>query len=99
MKRVSTKEVRAWFRALLVASLGSLFNDSAFRISISLRLQAKVGSPHCCVCSTQADAPGHYALSRRRTTYRHSRHGESKRTIQRDLATAKIVSELEATGT
>jgi hypothetical protein len=92
------KAFGAWLNCLPSSSLGTLLDDSSFRIAVALRTCQHVCEPHTCICGKPADKFGHHGLSCRKSTGRHSRHGNINDIIKRALVSAEIPSILEPTG-
>jgi hypothetical protein len=92
------KESGGWLNWLPSSSLGTLLGDSSFRIAVALRTGQPVCERHTCICGGPADIFGHHRLSCRKSTRRHSRHGNINDIIKRALVSAEIPSILELTG-
>jgi hypothetical protein len=60
------KESGAWLNCLPSSSLGTLLDDSSFRIAVALRTGQHVCEPHTCICGDPADKFGHHGLSCRK---------------------------------
>jgi hypothetical protein len=71
------KESSAWLNCLPSSSLGTLLDDSSFRIAVALRTGQHVCEPHTCICGDPANKFGHHGLSCRKSTGRRSRHGNN----------------------
>jgi hypothetical protein len=91
------KESGAWLNCLPSSFLGTLLDDSSFRIAVALRTGQPVCEPHTWICGKPADKFGHHGLSCRKSTGRHSRHGNINDIIKRALVSAEIPSILEPT--
>ncbi|CAH1375490.1 unnamed protein product, partial [Tenebrio molitor] len=77
------KESGGWLNWLPSSSLGTLLGDSSFRIAVALRTGQPVCERHTCICGGPADIFGHHRLSCRKSTRRHSRHGNINDIIKR----------------
>ncbi|GAU95301.1 hypothetical protein RvY_06943 [Ramazzottius varieornatus] len=92
---VSDKNSGSWLHALPLPSLGNLLDNNALRISIGLRLGAKLCRPHVCRCGASVDEFGQHGLSCKFSGGRHSALNES---LKRALTTAQIPTVLEPPG-
>ncbi|GAV01250.1 hypothetical protein RvY_11990 [Ramazzottius varieornatus] len=95
---VSDKNLGSWLHALPSSSLGNLLDNNALRISIGLRLDAKLCRPHVCRCGTSVDEFSQHGLSCKFSGGRHSRHSALKESLKRALITAQIPVVLEPPG-
>ena len=93
----AAKNSGAWLHALPAAPLGNLLNDNALRISVGLRLGARLYLPHPCRCGAVVDELGHHGLSCLRSAGRVSRHDTLNETIRRALVSANVPAKLEPT--
>jgi len=57
----------SWIHALTFANLGLLLPDRVVRVTVRLRLGAKIVSRHICVFDSQRNPDGHHGLSCRRS--------------------------------
>lgn len=92
------KESGAWLNAFPFSSLGTLLDDQAFRIAVSLRLGIPLCVPHTCVCGEQVDELGHHGLCCKKSGGRYARHAMTNDLLKRSLITCKIPAILEPTG-
>ncbi|GAU91574.1 hypothetical protein RvY_03802 [Ramazzottius varieornatus] len=95
---VSTKESGAWLNALPVSTLGNLLEDNSFRISVGLRLGAKLCETHICRCGLKVDITGRHGLAYKHSAGRHSRHDALKGIIHRALTTCQVHNVREPIG-
>jgi hypothetical protein len=95
---VSTKESGMWLNALPIPTLGNLLDNDALRVSIALRLGAKVCNPHRCRCGKNVDVHGRHGLSCKKSGGRYSRHASLNHIVQRALNSAQVPSILEPPG-
>ena len=95
---IQEKEASSWLKALPSANIGTLMDDSTFKVAIALRLGCKLCQPHSCVCGSTVDTYGHHALSCIKSPGRFSRHFMINDIIKRALVSAGIPSILEPTG-
>src|SRR5579872_7077913 len=95
---VSAKRSSDWLHALPISSCGLFLEDEAVRISVGLRLGAKLCEPHACPCGAQVDARGLHSLSCRRSAGRLSRHHNINDIIWRALTKAGVPSTKEPYG-
>lgn len=93
------KESGAWLNTLPSAPLGTLLDNSSFRIAVSLRIGQPVCEPHNCnSCGESVDILGYHGLSCRKSTGRWSRHAAINDILKRALTSAEIPSVLEPPG-
>ncbi|GAU97086.1 hypothetical protein RvY_08441 [Ramazzottius varieornatus] len=95
---VSSKESGAWLDALPVSVLGNLLDDNCFRISVGLRLGAKLCEPHACRCGVQVDGLGRHGLACKNSAGRHSRHDALNDIIHRALTSCQVHNIREPNG-
>ncbi|KAJ0173779.1 hypothetical protein K1T71_010928 [Dendrolimus kikuchii] len=95
---VSKWESGLWLQALPSANLGTLLDDTTFRIAVCIRLGASVVVPHRCRCGDRVDKLGHHGLSCVRSAGRISRHATLNDIIRRSLVTAGAPAVLEPNG-
>ena len=94
----SEKESGAWLQALPAASLGTLLDRNALRISCALRLGAVVCQTHECRCGKTVDELGHHGLSCKFSAGRQVRHSQFNNVIHRALCSAQIPAVREPPG-
>ena len=94
----SAKNSGAWLHAIPAAPLGNLLDDNALRISVGLRLGARLCLPHPCRCGAAVDEYGHHGLSCLKSAGRVSRHDTLNETIRRALVSANVPARLEPKG-
>ena len=95
---VSVKRRSDWLNALPISSLGLFLEDEAVRISVGLRLGARLCEPHACPCGADVDALGLHSLSCRRSAGRLSRHHNINEILWRALTKAGVPSTKEPYG-
>jgi len=74
VQKSSSEGSGSWMHAFPSVNLGLLLNDREVRVSVGLRLGAKIVSQHTCVCGSLVQSVGHQGLSCRRSAGCHSRH-------------------------
>ena len=79
-------------------NLGLKLTDQQLRISISLRLGAKICEKHTCRCGKLVEENGHYGLSCARSAGRFSRHRILNILLKQALSSIKVPSILEPNG-
>ena len=94
----AAKNSGAWLHALPAAPLGNLLNDNALRISVGLRLGARLGLPHQCRRGAAVDGYSHHGLSCLKSAGRVSRHDTLNETIRRAFLCANVPARLEPKG-
>ena len=52
-----------WLQALPSSNIGTMLDDTTFRLATCLRLGAPCGAPHRCHCGEAVDCLGHHGLS------------------------------------
>ena len=92
------KNSSSWLNALPCSSLGTMLDDQAFRISVSLRLGLPICHPHTCVCGAQVDKFGRHGLACKRSTGRISRHESINDLVKRALTSCGFPALREPTG-
>ena len=73
---------------LLISSCGLRLDDEAIRVSVGIRLGAKLCEVHVCPCGTQVDVRGTHGLSCKRSSGRIGRHHSLNDILCRALARA-----------
>lgn len=94
----SQEESGLWLSTLRSTSLGLCLDNDSLRISVALRIGAKICHPHTCICGKEVDAFGHHGLSCSKCAGRHPRHHVMNETIRRGLVSAGIPAILEPPG-
>ncbi|GAV00556.1 hypothetical protein RvY_11386-1 [Ramazzottius varieornatus] len=84
--------------ALPISVLGNLLDDNSFRISVGLRLGARLCEPHVCRCEKLVDELGHHGLSCQLSAGRHSRHSPLNDSLHRALISCRVPNVLELNG-
>ena len=95
---VSAPHAGAWLNAIPISSLGLKLNNESLRISVALRLGAKLSLPYNCVCGTAVGDSATHGLDCRKSIGKHARHSEVNDIIHRALSCAGIPSHLEPVG-
>ena len=94
------RESGAWLQAPPMSALGLRMDDDVVRVAVGLRLGVSLCQPHHChQCGTEVDHLGLHGLSCRKSQGRHSRHAAINELIRRALASARVPSHLEPSGT
>ncbi|GAU96872.1 hypothetical protein RvY_08246 [Ramazzottius varieornatus] len=91
----ANKNSGSWLHALVSSSLGNLLDNNALRMSIGLRLGAKLCRPHVCRCGASVDEFGQHGLSCKFSGGRHSRNSALNESLKRALTTVQIPTPLE----
>ena len=87
-----------WLLALPSSNIGTLFDDTTFRLAICLRLGAPCCSPHRCPCGEAVSSLGHHGLSCSRSAGRFARHANINDIIRRALVAVGVPAILEPSG-
>ncbi|KAJ0180061.1 hypothetical protein K1T71_004652 [Dendrolimus kikuchii] len=95
---VSKWESGLWLQALPSSNLGTLLDDTTFRIAASIRLGAPTVVPHHCQCGDKVGGSGHHGLSCVRSAGRIPRHAALNDIIRRALVTTGTPAILEPNG-
>ena len=99
LQATTTKEAGYWLQALPTASLGTLLNNDALRISVAKRLGAVVCARHPCRCGKAMVEPdGHHGLSCMKSAGRHTRHTAINDLLARGLISGGVPTKLEPPG-
>ena len=69
----------AWLNVVPSKNLGLKLTDQQLRISLSLRLGAKICEKHTCRCGKLVEENGHHGISCTRSAGRFSRHHQGYR--------------------
>ena len=95
---VSAPGAGAWLNAVPIPSLGLKLDNESLRISVALRLGAKLNLPYSCICGATVDDSATHGLDCRRAIGKHSRHAAVNDILQRALNAAGVPSHLEPVG-
>ena len=95
---VSAEHSSDWLHALPLSACGLRMDDNTIRISVGLRLGAKLCEPHSCVCGADVDILGHHGLVCNKSAGRSSRHNYINDLIWRALGRAGVPSVKEPSG-
>ena len=95
---VSAPCAGVWLNAIPAPSLGLKLDNESLRISVALRLGAKLSLPYVCVCGISVDDSATHGLDCRRAIGKHSRHSAVNDILQRALNAAGVPSHLEPAG-
>ena len=87
-----------WLNAVPIPSLGLKLDNESLRISVALRLGAKLNLPYNCVCGAAVDDSATHGLDCRKAIGKHSRHSAVNDILYRALNTAGVPSHLEPVG-
>jgi len=71
---VSAPHSGDWLHALPISACGLRLDDNAIRVTVGLRLGARLCEPHRCPCGTLADVRGLHGLACKPLAVRTSRH-------------------------
>ena len=85
----------AWLNVVPSKNLGLKLTDQQLRISLSLRLGAKICEKHTCRCGKLVEENGHHGLSCARSAGRFSRHHSLNTLVKQALSSIKVSSILE----
>ena len=88
----------AWLNVVPSKNLGLKLTDQQLRISLSLRLGAKICEKHTCRCGKLVEENGHHGLSCTRSAGRFSRHHNLNVLVKQALSSIKVPSVLEPNG-
>ena len=88
----------AWLNVVPSKNLGLKLTDQQLRISLSLRLGAKICEKHTCRCGKLVEENGHHGLSCARIAGRFSRHHNLNTLVKQALSSIKVPSILELNG-
>ena len=88
----------AWLNVVPSKNLGLKLTDQQLRISLSLRLGAKICEEHTCRCGKLIEENGHHDLSCARSAGRFSRHQNLNTLVKQALSSIKFPSILEPNG-
>lgn len=87
-----------WLHALPISSCGLRLDDNALRVSVALRLGAKVCEPHICICGSNVDCFGSHALSCKKSPGRIIRHNNINDIVAKALHRAGVPTTKEPPG-
>ena len=87
-----------WLQATPSPNIGTMLDDTTFRIAACLRLGAPCVTPHRCHCGEAVDKYGHHGLSCSRSAGRIPRHANLNGIIRRAFVTAGVPALLEPNG-
>ena len=87
-----------WLNFSPSKNLGLKLTDQQLRISLSLRLDAKICEKHTCRCGKLVEENGHQGLSCARSAGRSSRHHNLNTLVKQALSSFKVPSILEPNG-
>ncbi|XP_048001834.1 uncharacterized protein LOC125238542 [Leguminivora glycinivorella] len=87
-----------WLHTLPSTTIGTLLDNTTFRLATCLRIGASANVPHRCQCGATVDSLGHHGLSCSRSAGRIPRHASLNDVIRRALASAKVPAVLEPNG-
>ena len=91
-------ESGAWLNAVPVSSLGTALAPDVLRVSVALRVGARICEPHPCRCGRVMDARGLHGLSCRYSAGRHPRHAALNDVVKRALLSGGLPAMLEPPG-
>lgn len=92
------KESSFWLSTLPSKHIDTLLDDNSFRISVALRIGAKICHPHKCRCGDIVDEFGTHGLKCRYSGGRYVRHQKMNNIIKRGFTSAKTPATLEPVG-
>ena len=95
---VSAPGAGVWLNAVPVPSLGLKLDNESVRVSVALRLGAKLNLPYNCVCGAAVEDSATHGLDCRKAIGKHSRHSEVNDILQRALNAAGVPAHLEPVG-
>ena len=95
---VSAPKAGVWLNAIPVPSLGLKLDNESVRISVALRVGAKLSLAYKCMCGTAVDDSVAHGLDCRRAAGKHARHAAINDIIHRALSVAGVPSHLEPVG-
>ena len=88
----------AWLNVVPSKNLGLKLTDQQLRISLSLRLGAKIWKKHTYRCGKLVEETGYHGLSLARSAGRFSRHHNRNTLMEQALSSIKVPSILEPHG-
>ena len=88
----------AWLNVVPTKNLGLKLTDQQLRISLSLRLGAKICERHTCRSGKLVEENGHHGLSCARSAGRFSRHHNLNTLVKQAPSSIKVPSILEPNG-
>lgn len=91
-------EAGLWLQALPSTTIGTLLDNTTFRLATCLRIGASTNLPHRCICGVMVNNLGHHGLSCQRSAGRIPRHASINDVIRRALVSAKVPAILEPNG-
>ena len=95
---VAKWESGLWLLALPSSNIGTMLDDTTFRLAASLRLGAPCCSSHRCRCGEAVNSLGHHGLSCSRSAGRIARHANINDIIRRALVAVGVPAVLEPNG-
>ena len=95
---VSADHSSDWLHALPLSACGLRMDDETLRISVGIRLGAKLCEPHTCICGAQVDFLGLHGLACKKSAGRTSQHNYINDIIWRALCRAGVPSIKEPSG-
>ena len=95
---VSAPHSSDWLHALPISACGLRMDNEDIRVTVGLRLGARLCEPHLCSCGEQVDAKGLRSLVCRRSAGRVRRHQHLNDILCRALIKAGVPSVKEPTG-
>ena len=98
MRAVSAEHSSDWLHALPLSACGLRLDDECIRVSVGLRLGAKLCEPHRCPCGEPVDSRSLHGLVCKRSAGRMSRHQFLNDTIWRSLIRAGVPAVKEPSG-
>ena len=87
-----------WLHAPPISSIGLRLDNEMIRVSVGLRLGAKICEPHTCHCQKMVDPRGLHGLSCRRSAARQQRHAQINDIIHRAILRTQTPSSKEPVG-
>ena len=95
---VTAPKAGVWLNAIPVPSLGLKLDNESLRISVALRLGAKLNLAYTCVCGIAVEDSAAHGLDCRRAIGKHARHAAINDIVHRALSSAGVPSHLEPVG-
>ena len=95
---VGAPQAGVWLNAIPIPSLGLKLDNESLRISVALRLGAKLNMSYTCICGAAVEDSAAHGLDCRRAIGKHARHSAVNDVIHRALCAAGVPSHLEPVG-
>ena len=98
LQSVQGKLAGSWLIAFPSNNLGLKLSNHELRLSVAMRLAARICEPHTCICGVSVASNGLHGLSCRKSAGRFTRHTLLNNLFKQALSTIHIPSVLEPPG-